>query len=92
MAFMTWYTARVGSWLRPENIEYFGGTYDRRKMLEEAQRKADETGLIVTVYGDNIDKTVVVLPSTLKDKGKVTCPRKGGKYEEISVQKKKETP
>lgn len=85
MAFMTWYTARVGSWLRPENIEYFGGTYDRRKMLEEAQIKADETGLIVTVYGDNIDRTVVVLPSTLKDKGpaKVTCPRKEEKHEEI---------
>ena len=57
---ITWYTASVGCWLRPETVEYFGGTYKKAVIIRDAQDKANKTGLPVTVYGDNIDRTFVI--------------------------------
>ena len=60
---ITWYTARVGCWLRPETVEYLGGTYKKTVIINEAQEKADKTGLPVTVYGDNTNRTFVIFPT-----------------------------
>lgn len=54
---ITWYTARAGCWLRPETVEYFGGTYRKAEIIKEAQDKANKTGLPVTIYSDN-NKTI----------------------------------
>jgi hypothetical protein len=57
-----WYTARAGCWLHPETVEYFGGTYKKTVIIKQAQEKANKTGLPVTVYGDNTNRTFVIFP------------------------------
>ena len=46
-----WYTGICGNWRNPNGIIRIGGTYDRKRIFEEAQIIANEHGIEVTIVG-----------------------------------------
>ena len=46
---MYWYRAWYGSWNETDGVRRIDGTYNRKKIFDDAQRVANKTGKVVTI-------------------------------------------